>query len=98
MRRALGIHASIVALACSIGCVLPGVASAGHNSKNCGIVSRGASDYRVRAMHLKCKVARKGSVKYLRSGEPRTGFDCAPTAAGSFYCQNPPKAYWGIRL
>ena len=90
--------AAIVVLACAIGWVSPGLASASHNSKDCGVVSRGANDYRVRAMKLKCKVARKGSVKYLRSEEPRAGFDCAPTSGGSFYCQDPPKAYWGIRL
>ena len=64
--------AAIVVLACAIGWVSPGLASASHNSKDCGVVSRGANDYRVRAMKLKCKVARKGSVKYLRSEEPRS--------------------------
>jgi hypothetical protein len=98
MGRSLGIHVSIVVLVCLLGSVSPGVAGASHNSKDCGIVSHGASDYRVRAKRVKCKAARKSSVKYLRSGKPRSGFDCAPTAGRSFYCQDPPKAYWGIRL
>ena len=98
MRGGFSIGAGIALLACSIACLVPGVANAGHSGKDCGIVSRGSKDYRVHAMHVKCKAARKASKKYLRSGEPRSGFDCAPTEGGSFYCQNPPKAYWGIRL
>ena len=97
MRTGLAIRVAIAALACAAA-LGPDAASAGHNSRDCGIVSRGSNDYRVHAMHLKCKVARKASAKYLRSGEARSGFDCAPTAGGSFYCQDPPKAYWGIRL
>lgn len=85
-------------LACLIVGGVPGVASAGHGGRDCGVVSRGSKDYRINAMHMKCKAARKGSVKYLRSKEPRSGFDCAPTAGSSFYCQNPPKAYWGVQL
>ncbi len=98
MRGRLGISTVLAIVACSISLLAPGTAGAGHNSKDCGIVSHGSTDYRVRAMKLKCKVARKGSTKYLRSGQPRTGFDCTETEGDSFYCQNPPKAYWGIRL
>jgi hypothetical protein len=96
-RRAIR-AAIVVVLASLIAWAAPGPASAGHGGKDCGVVSRGAKDYRVNAKHMKCKAARKGSVKYLRSKEPRSGFDCAPTAGGSFYCQDPPKAYWGTRL
>ena len=98
MRGGFGIKAAIAVVACVGAWSGPSVASAGHASKDCGIVSRGSVDYRVRAIKLKCKVARKGSVKYLRSGEPRAGYDCAETEGNSFYCQDPPKAYWGIRL
>ena len=98
MRGALGICAAVLLLACACAVSLPGPATAGHNSKDCGIVSQGTTDYRVHALRLKCKVARKGTAKYLRTQEPRSGYDCAPTEGGSFYCQDPPKAYWGIRL
>jgi hypothetical protein len=71
---------------------------AGHASKRCGIVSKGSGDYRVRASFMSCKAARRGSVKYLRTQQPRPGFDCAPTEGGSFYCQNGRKAYWAVEL
>ena len=98
MRRAVDIGAMVAVLACSVAVLAPGAATAGHASKNCGVLSQGSSDYRIHALRLKCKVARKASVQYLRNGQPRSGYDCAPTEGGSFYCQNPPKAYWGIRL
>lgn len=98
MRGAIGICAACLALACSIAVLMPGPATAGHNSRDCGVLSQGLSDYRIHASRLKCKVARKSSARYLRSGQPRSGYDCAPTEGDSFYCQKPPKAYWGIRL
>lgn len=85
-------------LGCAIAGLGHGAASASHNSKDCGVLSSGSSDYRVHALKLKCKVARKASAKYLRSGTPRAGYDCAPTEGDNFYCQDPPKAYWVIRL
>ncbi len=97
MPRAARSYVAFATLACSIALVGPGAATAGHNSKNCGIVSSGSSDYRVHASKLKCKVARKGTKKYLRSATARSGYDCAPTEDG-FYCQKPPKAYWATRL
>ena len=98
MRGVLGILATVAVLACSLFAIAPGDATAGHTSKNCGIVSKGSHDYRVRAMHVPCKGARRSSLRYLRKEKPRRGFDCAPTAGHSFYCQKPPKAYWAIRL
>jgi hypothetical protein len=80
------------------GSVAAPPAEAGHDARNCGILSKGSHDYRVRSMKMKCKQARKGAKLYLRTGEARAGFDCAPTAGNSFYCQNPPKAYWATRL
>ena len=97
MARAARTYALIAILGCAIAWVSPTTANAGHASKNCGIVSSGSSDYRVHALKLKCKVARKGTAKYVRTEAPRAGYDCAPTEDG-FYCQDPPKAYWGIRL
>jgi hypothetical protein len=47
---------------------------------------------------MSCKKARKGAKLYLRTGDARSGFDCAPTEGGGFYCQDPPKAYWTTRL
>jgi hypothetical protein len=98
MRGVVAKLLSVAVLACGLGAVPAGPAVAGHVSKDCGIISKGSHDYRVHASHMKCKQARKSSVRYLRSGEPRAGFDCAPTAGNSFYCQDPPKAYWAIRL
>jgi len=98
MRRTLGICEIVAVLTCLSPALAPDVATAGHNSKNCGVISHGSADYRIRALKLECKIARTGSIKYLRTEEPRSGFDCAPTEGGSFYCQNPPKAYWGVRL
>lgn len=71
---------------------------AGHASKRCGIVSKGSGDFRVRASFMKCKAARRASLKYLRSQQPRPGFDCAPTGGRDFYCQNGRKAYWAVEL
>jgi hypothetical protein len=87
-----------IALACLTAFSSADPAAAGHAGKNCGIVSVGSGDHRVRALKLKCKVARKSSVRYLRSERPRRGFDCAPTQGGNFYCQKGPKAYWATRL
>ena len=101
MRSMPVLLATIAVAAAAAGWLGPGPVFAGHDSKNCGIVSKGASDYRVHASYLKCKVARRGATKYLRSAEARRGYDCAPTQGGSFYCQNdatPPQAYWAIRL
>jgi hypothetical protein len=91
----LAVIAIAVVTASSIG--VPS-AQAGHDARNCGIVSKGAHDYRVHSMQMSCKKARKGAKRYLRTGKPRAGFDCAPTAGNSFYCQKPPKAYWAERL
>jgi hypothetical protein len=98
MRRRARISGAIAVLACSLAAVGPSPASAGHSSKNCGVLSQGSTDYRVHALKLKCKVARKGAAKYLRSGAVRAGYDCAPTDGGGFYCQDPPKAYWAVPL
>jgi hypothetical protein len=98
MRGRLCVYTAVLALACSAAGFSPPAAMAGHVSKDCGVVSQGSHDYRIHAMHVRCRIARTSSVRYLRTEEPRPGFDCAPTAGGSFYCQDPPKAYWGIRL
>jgi hypothetical protein len=98
MRGLLGILAILAILACSLSAGPPELALAGHQGKDCGIVSQGSQDYRVRALAMPCRQARRGSVRYLRTQEPRAGFDCAPTAGDNFYCQKPPKAYWAIRL
>ena len=98
MRRLSVVLVAVAALACAFGIGASEQALAGHQSKKCGIVSKGSHDYRVRAMKMKCKAARKSSLKYLRTQQPRKGFDCAPTEDDNFYCQKPPKAYWATRL
>jgi hypothetical protein len=73
-------------------------ASAAH-AKRCGIVAKGASDYRVKGRSVRCRFARKWSRAYLRErAEPR-GFTCyRPGTSISFYCAKGGKAYWGERL
>jgi len=87
----------LVALACVSLLAIHTTAGAGHVAGDCGIVSQGSRDYRVKKMKMSCEKARKGAKRYLRTGKPRRGFDCAPTGEG-FYCQDPPKAYWAVRL
>jgi hypothetical protein len=98
----LAVIATVVVLAGAAGWPAPDAALAGHESKKCGLIAKGSHDYRVHAAYMSCKKARRGSTRYLRTGTPRPGFDCAPTENQSFYCQNPrkdpTKAYWAIRL
>ena len=96
MRLPLGLITFALVVATLLGA--SNVAVAGHAGKNCGILSVGSNDYRARALAMKCKPARRASLRYLRKGEARAGFDCAPTQGGSFYCQDGPRAYWAVRL
>ena len=90
---------AIVATLAAAWCGVPAApAEAGHGGKDCGIISQGSNDYRAYAKRMKCRKARRSSLRYLRTGQARSGFDCAPTAGNSFYCQDPPKAYWAVRL
>jgi hypothetical protein len=89
---------TVAAIVIACGWLGPLDATAGHISKDCGVLSHRSHDYRIHAAHLKCKAARRASLKYLKKEKPRRGFDCAPTAGHSFYCQDPPKSYSGIRL
>lgn len=98
MRATLGVIAIVVAVGGTISLASADRAVAGHTSRNCGIISKGSQDYRARALAIKCKLARRSSLRYLRTQEPRSGFDCAPTEGANFYCQNGPKAYWATRL
>lgn len=87
----------IAVIAAGAAAMAPAGAEAGHQGKNCGVISVANHDYRVHATSMRCKTARRASAKYLRRGQSRPGFDCAPTGGHSFYCQDPPKAYWAIR-
>ena len=101
MRTLPSLLATVAALAAA-GWLTPGPAFAGHDSKNCGLISKGSHDYRVQAGYMACKKARRASKRYLRTGQPRPGFDCAPTGEHGFYCQDngqdPIPFYSAIRL
>jgi plastocyanin len=73
--------------------------SKGHEAKPCGIVAKGAADYRIKARKVTCRFARKWSRAYLnRRGTPNA-FDCyRPNTTVTFYCADGAKAYWGERL
>ena len=98
MPRTLVLLLATASLAAAVTTLTSTVAEAGHEGKKCGVISVKSHDYRVHASSLRCRTARRASVKYLRDGQQKPGFDCAPTGANSFYCQDPPKAYWAIRL
>ena len=77
----------------------PDRAVAGHEGRECGILSHGPRDYRVRAQNLSCDKARRGSKRYLRSGESLTGFSCEePDGRIEFFCKKGTKVYWALRL
>lgn len=77
----------------------PEAALAGHEGQNCGIVSDGPRDYRVRAQQLGCGKAARGAKRYLRSGDALTGFGCdEPAGRIEFFCKSGNKVYWAVRL
>ena len=92
--------AAAMVLAAGIAAVSdPERAAAGHSGRDCGIVSEGPRDYRVRAQKLECEKARRGSKRYLRSGEPLSGFSCdEPDGRIEFFCKRASKVYWALRL
>jgi hypothetical protein len=99
MWRPLTLVGALAGVVCAVGFSVPDGAVATHGGKNCGIVAKGPHDYRVRAQQMLCKQARRGVSKYLRSHEPRPGFDCAETQGRTpFYCKSGAKAYWAVRL
>jgi plastocyanin len=71
----------------------------GHEAKPCGLLAKGAADYRIKARKVTCRFARRWSRAYLnRRGAP-TAFDCyRPNTTITFYCADGAKAYWGERL
>ena len=75
----------------------PGAAGAGHASKKCGIVAKGASDWRVKAGGVRCGRARDGIRLYLRNGGELRGFFCSRTG-GFIYCAKGSRHYSGQRL
>ena len=89
-----------VLLVVAVACVLPAPASAGHKSKNCGVVAKGSRDYRVKARAMKCKHARKWARAFLRSRRRAPGFRCLnpPDRKIPFFCSKGVKAYWVVRL
>lgn len=103
MRRA-GLSGLAVALAVAAGLgtgappggVEPAAASHG---KNCGIVTKGARDYRVLGKRMRCQRARKGARLYLRQGRALRGFSCAaPAGQYEFICGRGAKTYRAKRL
>ena len=93
---------AILVVLCAAGLLLPapGTAGAGHQGvKKCAIVSKGTRDYRVRAMAMKCDRAERGAKRFLRTGEPLTGFTCTEADERTpFFCKREQQAYWAVRL
>lgn len=97
--RLSALAAAAVLAAALVGVSGPERAAAGHQGKNCGIMSKGARDYRVRAQQLDCDKARRGAKRYLRREEALTGFDCdEPAGRIEFFCKSGAKVYWAVRL
>jgi hypothetical protein len=77
----------------------PDRAVAGHQGTDCGIVSKGSKDYRVRAQQLKCKKARRGAKRYLKGGKALDGYGCdEPAGRIQFFCKSGNKVYWALKL
>ena len=75
-------------------------ADAGHvGTKKCGVISRGAADYRVRAIAMKCDPAERGAKRFLRAGTALAGFTCSEAeGATPFLCKRDQQAYWAVLL
>ncbi|HEX2127805.1 MAG TPA: hypothetical protein VHF58_01155 [Solirubrobacterales bacterium] len=74
-------------------------AAAGHQGKNCGIVTDGPRDYRVRSQNLDCAKARRGAKRYLRTRDALDGFACdRPAGRIQFFCKSGTRVYWAVRL
>jgi hypothetical protein len=94
---ALAVAALLTAAVASLGA--PEAASARHQGRDCGIVSKGERDYRVRAQQLSCDKAVRGANRYLRSGSALAGFACDdPAGRIQFFCKSDTKVYWAVRL
>ena len=74
-------------------------AARGHAMKRCGIVAKGARDYRVKSRGVACRHARRWVRSYLRKrGRPR-GYSCHRTRGKvTFYCFRGSRSYWAERL
>jgi hypothetical protein len=91
--------AAAVAVLATVAIGQPQPAGAVHASKNCGIVSVGSRDYRVRAQKVECDRALRGAKRYLRKGAGLSGFSCdAPDGRLEFFCKDGTKVYWAVRL
>jgi hypothetical protein len=90
--------AVVLVIAAALAVAGPSPARAAHG-KSCGIVSKGASDYRVSARALTCRSARKWVRRHLRDrGKPR-GYSCVdPAGSVRVYCSRGSKSYWATRL
>lgn len=76
----------------------PPVATAAHG-KDCGVVSKGAGDYRVRARVMGCRPARRWIARYLADGSRPSGYSCVnPSGPIRVYCSRGSKSYWATRL
>jgi hypothetical protein len=76
----------------------PPPAEAAHG-KDCRLVSKGSSDYRVRARVIGCASARKWARRWLRDRGRPGGYSCVdPAGSIRFYCSRGSRSYWGTRL
>ena len=99
MRGRVTLVSAVALVAGLTGIGVPGPASAGHAAQNCGIISDGPRDYRVRAQQIGCEKAVRGAKRYLRSGDELDGYSCAkPDGRIEFFCKNGSKVYLAVRL
>jgi hypothetical protein len=97
--RVIGLAAAVTLAVALAGVAAPERAAAGHDGRECGIYTKGSRDYRVRSQQLSCDKARRGTKRYLRSGEALTGFNCEePAGRIEFFCKSGTKVYWALRL
>ena len=90
----------VLALALALACAAAPPVSAGHRSKNCGVMAKGERDYQMKTRAMKCTHARKWARAFLRSRKRAPRFRCLnpPDAKIPFFCSRGVKAYWVVRL
>jgi hypothetical protein len=69
------------------------------HGKNCGVIAKGARDFRVLGKRLPCRRAKQGTRLYLRERHGLPGFSCTGDAGVyAFICGKGAKTYRAQRL
>jgi hypothetical protein len=100
MRVRIAGLALLAALAVGVGADFsaPERAAAG-DSRNCGVISKGSSDWRVRTTGgVKCKRGKKGVRRYLREGTPLPGYFCSRNGPLIYCGKGDHQSYSGQKL